>query len=235
MRNPCADSVVRELLAMTRRAYAKRGERPQKKAALTRDPLQAVLSTCDESLRGKRDRALLLFAWSSGGRRRSEVARADMRFLVPLGDEGFMYELTHSKTNQAGVDAPENHKPVVGEAARALKEWLQASGINEGAIFRRIRSGEHVAEPLSGGAVRDIVRRRCALAGVRGDFSAHSLRSGFVTEAQRQDVPIAETMALTGHRTVQSVIGYARSTSANKAALQLVSSLEQRPSRRGAQ
>jgi integrase len=67
---------VRELLAQTRRAYAKRGARPRKQRALTKDPLQAVLATCDDTLRGKRDRALLLFAWATGGRRRSEVASA---------------------------------------------------------------------------------------------------------------------------------------------------------------
>ena len=84
LKNPCQDSKVKELLAMTRRAHAKRGALPRKKDALTRDPLQALLATCDESLRGKRDRALLLFAWSSGGRRRSEVAGADMQYLRSL-------------------------------------------------------------------------------------------------------------------------------------------------------
>ena len=69
--NPCADPLVRELLAQTRRAYAKRGARPRKQRALTKDPLQAVLATCDDTLRGKRDRALLLFAWATGGRRRA--------------------------------------------------------------------------------------------------------------------------------------------------------------------
>lgn len=220
--NPCQEPAVRELLAMTRRAYAKRGERPRKKAALTRDPLQAVLATCDDTLRGKRDRALLLFAWSSGGRRRSEVAAADMRFLQIAGDGEFVYELAHSKTNQAAVDLPENYKPVVGEAAQAMTEWLRASGITEGPIFRRIRAGDHVAEPLSGAAVRDIVRLRCALAGVGGDFSAHSLRSGFVTEAVRQEVPLADTMALTGHRSVQSVMGYAQGGAGRRAALRLL-------------
>lgn len=220
--NPCQTPAVRELFAMTRRAYAKRGDRPQKKAALTRDPLQAVLATCDESLRGKRDRALLLFAWASGGRRRSEVAGAQIRFLTPAANGEFTYELAHSKTNQSAADLPENHKPVTGDAAKALAEWLRASGVAEGAIFRRIRAGDHVAEPLSAAAVRDIVRRRCALAGVHGDFSAHSLRSGFVTEAMRQDVSLADTMALTGHRTVQSILGYAQSTSSRRAALRLL-------------
>ncbi|SDC43941.1 hypothetical protein SAMN05444679_10370 [Variovorax sp. CF079] len=74
--NPCADPLVREFLARTRRAYAQRGARPKRQRALTKDPLQLLLATCDESLRGKRDRALLLFAWATGGRRRSEARAA---------------------------------------------------------------------------------------------------------------------------------------------------------------
>mgnify|MGYP000662161511 CR=1 FL=1 len=61
LKNPCQDPKVKELLAMTRRAHAKRGALPKRKDALTKDPLQAILATCDDSLRGKRDRALLLF------------------------------------------------------------------------------------------------------------------------------------------------------------------------------
>jgi integrase len=213
LKNPCHDPKVRELLSRTRKAYAKRGVRSQKKDALTKDPLQAILATCDESLRGKRDRALLLFAWASGGRRRSEVTSADMQFLKRVNATEFAYTLLYSKTNQSGVEHPENIKPVLGAAGIALQEWLQISGITTGAIFRRIRKGGHLGEALSPAAVRSIVKERCALAGIEGDFSAHSLRSGFVTEAGRQNVPLADTMGLTGHHSVATVLGYFRSES----------------------
>ncbi|MGC7403279.1 site-specific integrase [Pandoraea pneumonica] len=208
--NPCADPAVRELLAKTRRAYAKRGVRTTKKDALTREPLRKLLATCDESLRGKRDRALLLFAWASGGRRRSEVVRATCENVRRTGPESYVFTLTWSKTNQHGADLAENDKPVTGAAAAALTDWLATAGITEGAIFRRVRRGGHVGEPLSEAAVRDIVRERCQLAGLEGDFSAHSLRSGFVTEAAHQQVPLAETMAMTGHTSVATVVGYFR-------------------------
>lgn len=210
LKNPCHDPKVRELLSRTRKAYAKRGALPQKKDALTKDPLQAILATCDESLRGKRDRALLLFAWASGGRRRSEVAGADTKFLKRVGPTDFIYTLAYSKTNQAGVERPENSKPVVGIAGQALDAWLQASSISSGPIFRRIRKGGHLGEALSPAAVGTIVKARCALAGIEGDFSAHSLRSGFVTEAGRQNIPLGETMALSGHHSVATVLGYFR-------------------------
>ena len=145
--NPCADPLVRELLAQTRRAYAKRGARPRKQRALIKDPLQAVLATSDDTLRGERDRALLLFAWATGGRRRCEVASATLENLQRVGSESarsYLYTLAHSKTNQAGAERPEDVKPLVGSAAQAMQAWLALlsdRGIQEGALFRRIRKG----------------------------------------------------------------------------------------------
>jgi integrase len=92
-------------------------------------------------------------------------------------------------------------------AAEALTGWLQASGITTGPIFRRVRKTKAV-EPLSGQAVGLIVKRRAQLAGLEGDFGAHSLRSGYVTEAGRQNVPIKEAMGLTGHRSLVTFMRY---------------------------
>ena len=94
------------------------------------------------------------------------------------------------------------------EAADALTAWLAASNIITGPIFRRIRGAATVAEPLSAEAVALIVKRRAQLAGLEGDFGAHSLRSGFVTEAGQQNVPLGDTMAMTGHRSIQTVMRY---------------------------
>lgn len=207
--NPCEQPRVRELLSKTRRGHAKRGALPRKKPALTREPLEALLTTCDDSLNGLRDRALLLFAFASGGRRRSEVTAASMENTRREGSD-FVFSLRHSKTNQTATEREENDKPIAGRAAQALTAWLQAAKINAGPIFRRVRRGGVIGEPLSAAGVRDIVKKRCALAGVEMDFSAHSLRAGFVTEAGRQGVPLGEAMAMTGHRSAASLLGYFR-------------------------
>lgn len=209
--NPLQDAKVRELLARTRRAYAKRGVVQDKKAALTLEPFERLLATCDDSLRGVRDRALLLLAWSSGGRRRSEVTAATVENVKRIADRVYVFTLHVTKTNQSGDSRRESDKPIVDRAADALTAWLEISRITSGPIFRRIRAGDRIAEPLSPASVRDIVKARAALAGLPPGFSAHSLRSGFVTEAARQNVPIGETMALTGHSSVATVVAYFRS------------------------
>lgn len=167
------------MLSRAARAAVKRGERPRKKTAITLAELEAMLATCDDSLEGLRDCALLCFGFSSGGRRRSEIAAADLRDLSRIGEKGYIYRLEYSKTQQAGVTASSTpDKPVLDRAALALEEWLDASGITEGAIFRRLWK-TRVGPALSPAAVGEIVQRRARLAGLEGDFGGHSLRSGF--------------------------------------------------------
>jgi integrase len=103
--------------------------------------------------------------------------------------EGFVYHLGRSKTNQSGRKDPRNLKPIQGAAAQALEAWMKellGFRITHGPIFRRILN-DRIVEPLKDGAVREIIRRRARIADQPlGKLSAHSLRSGFVTEAGKQ-------------------------------------------------
>jgi integrase len=221
--NPLRNPAVRQLIGAARRAYARRGRDPVRPVAATRSVMEALLATCGEDLAGKRDRALLLFGWASGGRRRSEITEASFENVRHDGN-GFVFELHRSKTNQSGRKDPKNFKPIQGAAAEALQAWINellSSRITEGKLFRRILNNR-IVEPLEPWAVRDIVRRRAKLANQPlGRLSAHSLRSGFVTEAGKQNISLGETMAMTGHRSVQTVMGYYQSgeLSTSRAAL----------------
>lgn len=194
------------MLSRPARAAVKRGERARKNTAITLAELEAMLATCDDSLEGIRDRALLCFGFASGGRRRSEIAAADLRDLRRVGEAG--YRLEHSKTQQPGVTATSTpDKPLLYRAALALQDWLDASGLTEGAIFRRLWK-QRVGPALSPAAVGEIMQWRARLAGLEGDFGGHSLRSRFAAEASRQGVALSAIMQLTEHRSVSSVEGY---------------------------
>jgi integrase len=210
--SPLDHTDVRSLLRAAR-SIAARSPRsaPRKAPALTRDHMHALLQQCDQSLTGKRDRALLLFGWATGGRRRSEIAGANMRNLRRLSLDAFDYVLDFSKTNQLGEISPEDFKPLRGAAAQAMSAWLGASSIEEGPIFRRITSQGGVGAPLTDQAVSRIVTRLAERAGLDGHFTAHSLRSGFVTQAHIDQVPAAEAMAMTGHASITVYNSYYRS------------------------
>lgn len=210
--SPLDHPEVRALLRAGR-AIAARSPKsaPRKAPALTRDHMLALLEQCDQSLTGMRDRALLLFGWATGGRRRSEIAAANMRNLRRLALNAFDYVLDFSKTNQLGEIAPEDFKPLRGATAQAMSAWLGASGIEEGPIFRRITSQGTVGAPLTDQAVSRIVTRLAERAGLDGHFTAHSLRSGFVTQAHIDQVPAAEAMSMTGHASMTVYNSYYRS------------------------
>lgn len=199
--SPCQHPVIRQLLSDCRKLAHELGAGPRSKTAATGSALEAMLETCDGSLEGLRDRALLLFGWSSGGRRRSEIAKAEVQDLEWLGPDEAVFRMRRSKTGDTGP------KPVKAEAAQALKAWCAVAKIAEGPLFRRLW-GPKVGGALSGHSIAEIVKRRAALAGLSGDFAGHSLRRGFVTEAGLNDVPLAQTMAMTGHRMTKSVIRY---------------------------
>lgn len=203
---PTDTAAVRRLLQQARKAQVRHGGQVHSKTAMTVEPLQALLATCTDGLRGVRDRALLLVAWSSGGRRRSEVTGLAVTDVRPLDADTWLVTVGATKTNTTGI---RREKPLRGEAAYALAAWLAAAPATTGPLFRRLHRGGTVGTTaLTGDAVARMVQRRARLAGLNGDWAAHSLRSGFVTEAGRQGVPLGEVMAMTEHRGVSTVMSY---------------------------
>lgn len=197
--SPVATLDIQILLRAGRVAAALAGTRSRQARAITRMELQRMLATCDETLAGIRDRALLLFSWATGGRRRSEVASSTYSNLIGVASDAYDYLLLASDTIRAGEPTPGSRKPLRGITARAMTQWLAVSGITSGPLFRRItRSGE-VGAPLSNCAVGEIVKRRARMAGLQGRYTAHSLRVGFVTQAQLSGVSTAAGMMMTGH------------------------------------
>ncbi|WP_448724124.1 site-specific integrase [Pseudomonas farris] len=204
--NPCEAPALKTLLREARKAQSRQGVSVRKKTALVLESLQALLATCDDGVRGIRDRALLLLAWSGGGRRRSEVVGLQMGDVRQLDADTWLYALGATKTETGGV---RREKPLRGPAAQALTAWLAVAPADTGPLFRRLYKGNKVGSTgLSADQVARIVQRRAKLAGLEGDWAAHSLRSGFVTEAGRQGVPLGEVMAMTEHRSVGTVMGY---------------------------
>lgn len=204
--SPTEATALKTLLRDARKAQSRQGLSVRKKSAIVLEPLQALLATCSDGVRGIRDRALLLLAWSGGGRRRSEVVGLQVGDVRQLDADTWLYALGATKTDTSGV---RREKPLRGPAAEALAAWLAAAPADGGPLFRRLYKGGKVsADGLSSDQVARIVQRRAQLAGLEGDWAAHSLRSGFVTEAGRQGVPLGDVMAMTEHRSVTTVMGY---------------------------
>lgn len=218
---PFKDPRLRTALSLAARA-SRRPRTRKSERAVTADVVEELLAACpfDHRLADLRDRALLLIAFASGGRRRSEVARLRVDDLtreapIPLDPKDphsplvpkLAIRLGRTKTTVAEDDA---RVVVIGRAAQALLDWLDGAKITKGPVFRRMdrwgRLGERALDPQS---VNAVLKKLCQRAGLDPLlFSAHGLRSGFMTEAGRRGVPLPEAMRLSQHRSVQQAARY---------------------------
>lgn len=208
LENPCYD---KDIVILLTKLTEKFGCSESWGKAITVDVLNDLLSTCEDNIFGIRDAALLLFGFSTGGRRRSEIASAMLENLTRNSNGSYIYKMGKSKTNQTGK---EDLKPVVGRAALALRKWLEVSNLPGGHIFRGInnRKGFIMPSGLSDKQISRIIKSRCEKAGYDpSEYTAHSLRSGFVTESGKRGKPIGDVMAMTGHRNVTQVMKYYQS------------------------
>ncbi|MGV8987242.1 MAG: tyrosine-type recombinase/integrase [Cypionkella sp.] len=175
---------------------------PKSPRPVTRDLLETLLATCDDSLRGLRDRAILMLGFGSGGRRRSEITAL---YREDIGTEDFAsrsliwVRLLETKTTRKS-QAP--RLPLKGRAARAVLAWIEAGGIASGPLFRPVSKSDRVlARGLAPDAIRVILRHRLGLAGLPPDYATpHGLRAGFLTQAALDGAPLAAAMKLSLHR-----------------------------------
>ncbi|CDZ67567.1 Cointegrate resolution protein S [Neorhizobium galegae bv. orientalis] len=182
--------------------------------AVTGDVLAKLLATCaTESLR---DRAILMVAFASGGRRRSEIAglrREQLTVEAPIPDEGgsplpsLAIHLGRTKTSSGEQDEVVY---LTGRPVEALKAWMTAAKIESGSVFRGIgRWGTVSRHALDPQSVNAILKQRAEMAGLdSSDFSAHGLRSGYLTEAANRGIPLPEAMERSRHRSVQQASSY---------------------------
>jgi integrase len=204
--DPCESPRVKALIA----AMSKTPEGVNKAKAITKEILERMILTCGDSLIDTRDKALLLFGFASGGRRRSEIADAIIENLDKSG-VNFIYRINKSKTDQLGKG---HDVPVKGSAAKALTKWLDAAKISGGRLFRAVSKGGKIGEKITDVDINRVVKKRAKMAGYDStQFSAHSLRRGFMTESGIQGCTIADAMALSGHKSVNIALGYYESGS----------------------
>ncbi|MFZ1340187.1 MAG: tyrosine-type recombinase/integrase, partial [Paracoccaceae bacterium] len=204
MRNlvsPFSAPLVQQARQKARRANA-RPRIPKSLKPITRDVLETLLASCDDSHRGIRDRAMLMLAFASGGRRRSEVSNLSVEDIGrdDFAAKGLLWiTLLETKTTRKD-QAPK--LPMKGRAARALVHWLEVLGEAKGPLFRPVsKSDRPLPRRLASDALRTILRHRLKLAGLPEDYaSPHGLRAGFLTQAALDGAPLAAAMKLSLHR-----------------------------------
>ncbi|NRC57325.1 site-specific integrase [Mesorhizobium sediminum] len=197
---------------------------PRQKEAVLPEDLIAMLETLDRgTLRGLRDRAMLLLGFA-GGLRRSEIVGLDVgrdqtedsSGWVEILDKGMLVTLrgkTGWREVEVGRGSSDATCPVV-----ALQTWLKFARIIHGPLFRRVTGeGKSVgSERLNDQEVARLVKRTALAAGVRGDlpeglrgklFAGHSLRSGLASSAEVDERYVQKQL---GHASAEMTRKYQR-------------------------
>jgi integrase len=113
------------------------------------------------------------------------------------------------RTKRSGPDQDE-FVYLTGRPVEALNDWLTAARIDTGAMFRKFDRRSNVSSrALEPSAVNGVVKQRAEMAGLEpADYSAHGLRSGYLTEAANRGIPLPEAMEQSRHRSVQQATSY---------------------------
>lgn len=211
---------LKAALRLAVRAAARPRQR-KSRGAVTGDILAKLVATCTGgSLVDVRDRAILLTAFASGGRRRSELAALRIEDLIeeepvqadPLDPSSarlpcLTLSLGRTKTTSADDDA---RVLLIGRPVTALRQWLSEAAIDQGPVFRGIDQWGNVGRrPLTPQSINLVLKSRCKAAGLDPDlYSAHGLRSGYLTEAANRGVPLQEAMQQSLHKSVNQAAAY---------------------------
>jgi integrase len=216
------DRHIATVMAGIRNSHAKP---PVQKEAILPEDLIAMLETLERgSLRGLRDRAMLLLGFA-GGLRRSEIVGLDVGrdqtedgrgWVEFFPDKGLLVTLrgkTGWREVEIGRGSSDSTCPVV-----ALQMWLKLARIGHGPLFRRVTGqGKAVgAERLNDQEVARLVKRTALSAGIRGDlpegergmmFAGHSLRAGLASSAEVDERYVQKQL---GHTSAEMTRKYQR-------------------------
>lgn len=207
------DPLVKRTMQGIRRTY---GVAQRRVKALVKDDLLEILALVDKQkpMKAARDRALLLVGFA-GAFRRSELVSLRIEDVTYF-ENGMDLLLRRSNTDQEGVGwtvfvpkAKGGRCPV-----KSLLQWLELYGKKAGPLFPSINRHDKVARAnLSPQSVALLVKE--AVRRARGqtaavEFSAHSLRAGFVTSAAEAGLQPYQIRDVTGHRSDVTSAKYIR-------------------------
>lgn len=184
-----------EHIALVMAGIRKNGATPQvKKVAILPGDILAMLATLDHgTLRGLRDRAMLLVGFA-GGLRRSEIVGLDVGQdqtkdglgWIEVRDKSLLVTL-RCKAGSREVEivrgSSDQSCPVL-----ALKTWLKFARIASGPVFRRVTGkGKAVGDDrLNDQEVARLVKRAALAAGICGDLSEQERGERFSASALRR-------------------------------------------------
>src|SRR3990167_3390099 len=207
--DPTAHSAIRKTLTGIKNTH---GKPKNKAAALTLEALTTMVSQLKKSnrLMEYRNCALLQLGFF-GAFRRSELIEITWE-SISFVKEGIEILIERSKTDQGG----EGQVCAIpyGDGflcpVTALITWREQSRCESGHVFRHIKKGmvsNESIQPRQVNALIKSIAKVCEIPDAK-NYSGHSFRRGFASEASKNNVPFASIKRQGRWRSDSTVMGY---------------------------
>lgn len=162
-----------------RRMHRNLGRESKQAAGINYNLLNKMLEVTDQSLKGLRDRALLMTSYDTMCRRSELVSLCLEDAIIDRENKTFKIKLRKSKTDQYGI----GRWLYLSEATQqAILNWINASNISDGMLFRGITRGNNLTKKLSSAQInriyKQIVSKTEIDTATLGNISGHSMRVG---------------------------------------------------------
>ena len=178
-----------------RRMYRTLGRYAKQAFGINKDLLDKMVAATDASLRGIRDKAILLVAYNSLCRRGELVSLEFEDLIISGNDESLKLKLRKSKTDPHGIG---KNLYLSNEAQDALKEWIVKSRISSGKLFRGIKANGEIGESINSSHIGRIFKKRAHQSRmdpeIIKDISSHSARVGAAQDLMLSGVSLAIIM-----------------------------------------
>ncbi|HOR57654.1 MAG TPA: tyrosine-type recombinase/integrase [bacterium] len=175
-----------------------------KRSELSGSEVLDVLATCDNSVAGIRDRAIItLMAYC--GLRTIEVYRANVKDLKTHNNRMILDVWGKGRTE------PDESVIIPRDQERVIRAWLTERakfGNGEQALFVSL-SNRSQGERLSARAIRGAIKERYKEAGIISETkTTHSLRHSAITSAIRGGATLLQVQAMARHASSDTTLGY---------------------------
>ncbi len=165
--------------------------------------------TAGVGIRADRERALLCVGYDTLARR-SELVALDVEDFTWMEDGSGRVLIRRSRTDQIGEGSLAYLLP---DTVAYLRVWLKASGIQHGAVFRRLIGRGRIGQRLQVDAIAQTFKRVAEFVGMTEDemkqVSGHSIRVGATQDMLALNIDLASVMQAGRWKTTVMPMRYA--------------------------
>lgn len=206
--NPVNEEVEGFLQGIKRKV----GEAVDQKQPLLVEDIRKILELTSDDLKGFRDRALILFAFTTW-------LRAENLVMMEYDDISFLNDRIEVKVRKEKQDQTRKGREITVMCGKnpdtcpvlALKKWLAIAGISSGKVFRSIDLHGNMREEITYDGMRKTIKRYVEDAGYNpAKIAMHSFRSGGATQAIINGMPFDAGMEYGGWKKADTFKKYVR-------------------------